>query len=326
MLAPFRALWKQFTGSQANAIMQALWEYFRDEYDNALDYWKKFSISTATSEHLTLIGILQGLARPLIPIPDEDYLVFSDPWELEPDPLEPSHMIPNKGYPSNVGFGEVDLFPLEEHVGKFAEVKQVGQYHYLSSNVFRALLQGNAGSTGVLGSLVALDDMIYAIWKQQHPVTPPVYEFSWAKIKDNAAFPGDLVVDLGVTGDWGDPYELAAEVRLLGNTIYYPVPKVVSKITVGDGTVDPIGLIRILLATDYSDPDNRIYGLNSMWEDDGTPSDFVDNGEDPQWLMSPLTNGELAIMWGEGASWIDEEGPSDEFTYLTNDEIAEMWL
>lgn len=325
MIAPFRALWKQFTGSQINAVMQALWEYFYDTYDATLEYWRKLKIASATSDHLTFIGILQGIARPLIPIPEEDYLVFSETYGLTEDPENPSHLIPDAGYPSKQGFGSVEYFSEEINVGRFADVKQAGRYNYVNTALFRQLLQANSASTGLLGSLVTLDDMLYSAWKMLHPITPPVYRFDWAKQRDNAAFVGDLVVDLGVTGDWDNPYEIEAEVRLLGKTVYYPVPKIVPKLVVGDGSVDPIGLVRILLNTNSTDPDDIIYGLNSMWKDEGTPSDFIDNGEDPQWEMAPLTQGELATMWAGDNTWIDAEGPAEEFMPLTEEDLQEMW-
>ena len=80
MINPISFLWRQFCGPQVVGIMQGLYAYFKESYDTTLEYFRNMSIASATSEHLTVRGALGGVARPLVPIPDEDYLVFSNTY------------------------------------------------------------------------------------------------------------------------------------------------------------------------------------------------------------------------------------------------------
>lgn len=319
MINPISFLWRQFNGPQITAICQALWQYMKDSFDTSLEYFDKLSISTANSDHLTWIGILQGLARPLIPIPDETMFLFDEEYGYIEDPDNPGHMIPDTtSYPSERGFADVgEVFG---EGGKLDYEMYKSGYSYLPDYIFRACLSANSSSEGMLGGLVALDDIIYGIWKMEHPTTVPVYQIKWAGEQDTKYTRADIFVDLGVTGDWAFPYETQAEIKLLGTTVYFPIPKLIPILVEGDSSIDPYGFIRILSTTD-----GDVFGLDAMWAGEGTPSDWVNNGEEPEFDVNPITNSELQLMWAQDNTWIDEEAPSLEFIAMTESELEDMW-
>lgn len=239
MINPISFLWKQLNGPQVSAICNAIWQYFKDTYDSILDYYYDLSIEKANNSHLTFIGLLQGLARPLTEIPEIKDLTFGDSYGYIDDPDNPGHKIPDSQYPTIYGFSALGdeqsqaamggHFPQED-----AEYYQ-GTKRYINDYIFRALLRGNASSEGTLGSIVALDDMLYEIWKKDHPTVPlSRYQFTFCYAIDYAqnAAPGDIYVDLGSLIDWNYAEELQAEVKMLGKTIYYPIPKLIPRITV----------------------------------------------------------------------------------------------
>jgi hypothetical protein len=105
---------------------------------------------------------------------------------------------------------------------------------YLSTNLYRACLGAIANSTGQLGSIVALDDMLNALWSIGNASEVPSYRIMFAAEDAGAYMRGDIEVDLGSESDWYAPYEVQAEISLLGKTIYYPMPKVVVRMIEGD--------------------------------------------------------------------------------------------
>lgn len=321
MISPISFLWRQFSGPQIQAITQAIWQYFRTTYDRTLEYFRTFSLNTATNEHLSLIGIFQGLARPLIAIPEKGVFWFTNAYEYVDDPNNPGHKIPSYDYPSTEGFSSVEEYP-NGVGGKFSANTAPGNYRQLPPALFRRILRANSDSDAELGSLKTLDDILFGVWRLNHSaVTPPTYKFTFTNRVDYPRnTPGDIIVDLGMTGDWQYPYETQAEIKLLGKTVYYPIPKLVAEITPGDARADPIGLIRILVHTQ-----DDIYGLDAMWEGVGTPSDVVDDGENPEWSMSAVTTSELLQMWARDNTWIDEEGPSEDFYPLSLEALEDMW-
>ena len=235
MINPISFLWKQLNGPQISAICNAIWQYFKDSYDNLLDYFYNLSIASANDSHLTFIGLLQGLARPLTDIPSVKYITMGEEYGYIDDPDSPGHKIPDSQYPTPYGFSELGDEQSEvARGGRFpAEDGITEGKRYISSYVFRALLAGNAASKGALGSIVALDDMLYALWKKDHPEsTQSKYLFTFSYTTDETASPGDIFVDLGRLTDWNYAEELQAEVKMLGKTIYYPIPRLIPKITV----------------------------------------------------------------------------------------------
>jgi hypothetical protein len=51
-------------GPQGNSIIRGIFLWFKTWIDPILLYFKQWSIDTATSAHLTLMGILSGIPRP----------------------------------------------------------------------------------------------------------------------------------------------------------------------------------------------------------------------------------------------------------------------
>ena len=321
MLNPISFLWRQLNGPQISAICQALFDYFKNLCDENLDYFNDFTLDTANSEHLSLLGALQGLARPLVPIPDEALFWFEEPYEyvegkgMLPELEFPEHKVPAKNFPSIRGFS---AGPNEEG-GVFAEEKDAnGDYKYIPDYIFRQVLKSNSASTGNLGGLVVLDDILTALFQKENPGLTPIHKFSWHNdIKTGT--PGDIHVDLGVSGDWTHPYEIFAEIKELGNTIYYPIPRLFAHIAEGDSQLDPVGFIRILI---YST--DSVYGLDAMWEGTGTPSDIVLDGKSPDFSVEPITTEMLTAMWRASQTWVDEPSP-DYFIPFTPAEIANLW-
>lgn len=320
MISPLSFIWRQLNGPQIAAICAATWKYFHDTYDSILEYFRTFSIETATDDHLTVIGVWQGLARPLVPVPQGEVFFFTEVYGYIEDPDNPGHLIPDSSYPSVRGFAEVPS-SFTGTGGKFAGQTVPGDYTKVPAAMFRSLLRANSDSEGYLGSLIALDDMLYSLWRRTHSAVAPDYTFEWSTLEAHPTYtPGDIFVDLGMTGDWEYPYETQAEVKLLGKTIYYPIPKLIPILHEGDSSADPLGFVRILVRSEED-----VYGLDAMWAGEGTPSDTVDNGEEPEWDVSPITIAELTTMWGTGSTWIDVEGPAEDFYPISEEDLGEMW-
>ena len=165
-----------------------------------------------------------------------------------------------------------------------------------------------------------MDDMLYEVWKKDRPTTMPAYVFTWANPTDNPRYtPADIFVNLGVTQDWNHPYEVQAEIKLLGNTVYYPIPKLIPVIREGETELDPARWVPILVTTQAG-----VYGLDAMWAGIGTPSDTA-AGPDPDYAILAISDTELQTMWAQDNSWADEEAPGGELVSLTNEEIHNMW-
>lgn len=224
MIAPIDWLWKQFRGPQISAIANAIFEYFRATLDPILDYWNRFTIATANSEHLTIIGALQGIARPIVFVRDNKYFWFSQvPEEGTYYPSVPYEESPH-------GLSSLDNIMVG---GKFSDFEstQEGDYRLVSDALYRLILQSANTTKGEQGSLIWLDDMLYTIWKRVQPSRNPTYSFTILDSESPAVTQhlrsiGDAQVDLGAERDWGEDLfaELLAEVNLLGSTIYYPNP------------------------------------------------------------------------------------------------------
>jgi hypothetical protein len=58
--------WRQMDGPIASVIFDGLQNWFRNMFKTQLDYFHRFSIQTATGSHLTFIGLLMGMPRPLV--------------------------------------------------------------------------------------------------------------------------------------------------------------------------------------------------------------------------------------------------------------------
>lgn len=324
MLNPVTFLWRQLCGPQITAITQALFLYFKRLCDENLDYFNDLSLDTANTQHLSLLGIEQGLARPLVPIPDSKMFWYTQEYDYHPGygyeeyTHYEGHEIPNSEFPSEHGFATGRY-----GVGGVFDKEPDGTtgYEYIPDYIFRCMLKGNSKSSGYLGGLTVLDDMLWELFQRENPGILPNYRFKWySKSTDPFDTPGDIVLNLGTTGDWAHPYEVYAQIKLLGNTIYYPIPKLYPRISEGEATVEPEGLIHIPIDAVESEP-----GLSSMWLDPPiTPSDTVDDGYNPEFSLEPISSVDLSTMWSTSSTWIDEQGP-DYFIPLTTAEIGAMF-
>lgn len=221
MIPPINWLWKQFNGPQIAAIAQAIYRYFKLQFESALDYWNHLSINTALSSHLTTIGALQGVSRPLMNITPETFFWFSE--------------VPGEGtyYPS-VPYKKSDhgLSAIADMSkgGKFSDMSEASKvWDYLSTPLYRAILQGARDSTGEQGSLIYLDDILFKLYTYLNPTaTQGTYKINILTVDDVSTMtrsPGDIQVNLGQEDSWGDSFsEIVAEVDQLGKTLYYPMP------------------------------------------------------------------------------------------------------
>lgn len=238
MINPISFLWRQFNGPQISAFCNAIWEYFNTTYSQTLAYLGHLTIESANTHHLSLLGALQGLARPLVPIPKEDELLFTNDYGykegygVEPATWYAGHLIPDAMFPSNEGVSSLHNPSVG---GKFQQEGSKTGYSYITDYIFRALLRAVAHSEGYLGGLTVLDDMLYEVYRTDYPSETPKYKFVWTnRTTHQHNSPADIIVDMGSTYDWANPYMLYAEINLLGDTVYYPIPRLIPSLTIGD--------------------------------------------------------------------------------------------
>lgn len=223
MINPITFLWRQFNGPQIKAFCQGIWLYFKETYDWNMEYWRRLSIATANEDHITTIGALHGLARPLINIQADDFALFTTvPPEGTYYPSIPYRESPHGlSAVNNMSYG-----------GRFSEVGDISTFNIqkLDIAMFRTILKASVKSQAKLGSLAYLDDILWGIWCAQQgteEVAAP-YTFKILQEEDleqyyNRAC-GDIVVNIGRDVYWGEYNQILAEFNLLGRTVYYPTP------------------------------------------------------------------------------------------------------
>ena len=81
MILPIQYLWKQLDGPQVKGLTKGVEEYWKSLFDDKLDYFNNISIDTANDDHLTLMGLLSGLIRPVIQEPDKTFFYFTEQAE-----------------------------------------------------------------------------------------------------------------------------------------------------------------------------------------------------------------------------------------------------
>lgn len=209
MILPIQYLWKQLDGPQVTGLMKGVEEYWKSLFDDKLDYFNNMSIDTANDDHLTLIGLLSGLIRPVIQEPDKTFFYFTEQAE---------HHFPN-------GFSDLDN--LELGGGLFSKVdKKSLQNVTLDTEYYRALLKAWDRGQGEIGSLMLLDDICAELTALDVGGTP-VYRFSIME-GDNIPVdraPGDVYIDMGNATDWNNPLHVYAVLNGVGNTAYAPQPR-----------------------------------------------------------------------------------------------------
>lgn len=222
MINFFSFWWRQLNGSQITAFFTATFNYIKSTIDTVMDYWNDFSIATATSAHLTLIGCWQGIARPLVSLANVAKFWFSE--------------VPEEGtyYPSvpytesSHGLSAIDNMGVG---GKFDEVDpEAGAYNQINASLFRAILRASSNSKGSPGSLVWLDDVLYGMWRCYNSVDDAEYTIKMLTLEDIATMvtrsAGDLYVNIGSESKWGDTASVLAELGVLSKTLYYPTPTI----------------------------------------------------------------------------------------------------
>lgn len=225
MINPLRFLWKQFGGPQISAFCQGIYEYFKYTYDSTMDYLYTLTISKATSKHLTTIGALQGLARPIVEVQADEYSIFSTIAQPPED-----NYYPHDPYRQSE-HGLSDLSDMSVG-GLLSEVGDAATFanSYISDSIFRTILKASSNSEAKPGSLAWLDDVLYALWLQQHSIEREApYLFDFIDAEEAASLrrgQGDLHINIGREIYWASAYEILAELRVLGETIYYPNPTV----------------------------------------------------------------------------------------------------
>lgn len=209
MILPVKFLWEQLDGPQVRALAQAQFEYFKQMFDDKLDYLSNMSVDTANDSHLTFLGILANFTRPVITVPDKDFFYLTEHFEHNND-----H-----------GFSSIDnrtrggrLVGLE---GATTEARPLNTEHY------RLLLKSYIEGDGELGGLVLLDEICYRLSKLDQPEAVPFYTFEFMEGDDIPAgrAPGDVYIDIGTLDNWNNPMQVYAILRGLGNSTYWPVPQ-----------------------------------------------------------------------------------------------------
>lgn len=223
MILPIRYMWEQLDGPQISGISDALFEYWKSVFDEKLDYFNNISVETANNIHLTLLGLLSGLIRPVISEPDREYFYFSEFPE----------------YPSNHGFGDIE----DQSVGGRLTRLDVGETIHnvsLDEEHYRALLRAWVSGDGEIGSLVLLDDICAELTRLDlGEETDPFYRFVFMEqdIPVDRA-PGDLYLDMRSMDNWHNPTHIYAVLQGLANTAYAPQPRLF--ISIGSsGSVSP---------------------------------------------------------------------------------------
>lgn len=192
-LRPFRFLWKQFCGPQVTAIMTAIFRYMRDTFNNQIEYLSTFSIKTASDTHLTLIGALSGIIRPIVTIVDLANFIFTTEAESGKD-----YGVSAEPGPNQPGGKFTDLY---------TDVRQRTS-ELCPAEYFRQILLAYSQSEAEPMSPVFLAEFLDYLFDILFPTgTRPTYTFSWFDTiyPDSSIMYEDMRLDLGSVNDWGTP-------------------------------------------------------------------------------------------------------------------------
>lgn len=209
MILPIKFLWDQLDGPQVRGISEALFQYFKQMFDDKLDYLNTLSVATANDSHLTFLGILANFTRPIISVPDKDFFFLT---------TEPDH-------DSDHGFSSVSDRTVGGRLvgaeGATTEARPLNTEHY------RLLLKAFIEGDGELGGLVLLDNICYELSKLDQPNIDPFYTFEFMQGESIplGRAPGDVYIDIGTLAEWNNPMQIYAILRGLGDSVYSPVPQ-----------------------------------------------------------------------------------------------------
>lgn len=239
MLHPIRFLWKQFRGPQITGIMTAVYRWMKAKLDTTLDYFNTFSIETANETHLSLIGMIIGLVRPIV-----DFSPFSMFWFTDGGPLG------NNDH----GF---DSIPATGFGGQFSDLQNpdtVQLHEVLPARFYRPLLKAWADYDMDGASLSFLDTVLGLIWDSVQHGVPKAYKIMILTEIDrvqNRSY-GDIVIDLGPQAAWGESVTyIRGMLEGIATTLYNPLPRLFITFS-GDPLEDEQGNML------YTDPDERL--------------------------------------------------------------------
>lgn len=209
MIAPINFLWKQFNGPQIIAFCRAIYNWLKNAFDPTLNYFNTFSIDTATDDHLTTIGTLMGVKRPLIDTSGaEETFQFTATKES-----------------SINGFGNDE----KTFGGKFADVTKLEEQNtYISDEYYRPLLKTISTGKGLPGSLILIDEICSYFYDTYRPNDTKDY---WIYHEldnldaEKGYMVGDILLFLDYIGDWGNnALFIHAIMDVLNLYSYAPLP------------------------------------------------------------------------------------------------------
>jgi len=209
MITPVKYFWEQFNGPQVTAIVRAVFEWLKASFDRTLDYFNGWSVKTVNSKHLTTVGILMGIGRPILRRIRGTQFFFTN-------------SVHGENQHNNVhGFSEVG----GEVGGRFQEIDPLaGEIEVLQDNYYEALLEAVQKSEGEAGSLTLLDDIANALNNVNNAPLFVGYEFTYYRAPYGR--PGDVRLFMGNITDWERWTYVLAAIEAVTNTLYRPEPTV----------------------------------------------------------------------------------------------------
>lgn len=209
MITPVKYFWEQFNGPQVTAIVKATFEWLKNSFDATLDYFNGWSVKTVNSKHLSTIGILMGIGRPILRriAGTQFFFTISSHGENQHNNVH--------------GFSEID----GEIGGRFQELDPLAdKVDVLQDNYYRALLSAVQESEGEAGSLTLLDDIANALNNINNAPLFVSYEFTYYRMPYGR--PGDVRLFMGNITDWDRWTYVLAAIEAVTNTLYKPEPAV----------------------------------------------------------------------------------------------------
>ena len=214
MITPVKYFWEQFNGPQITCIVRAVFEWIKASFDRTLDYFNGWSTATVNDKHLTTIGVLMGIGRPVLRRIASVQFFFTSTSHGE------------GGHGSVHGFSEVG----GEIGGRFGEVEEhAGENEVLQADYFRALLLAIQKSEGVAGSLTLLDDIAYAMNTVNNSPIFTHYDFTY--YDSITGRNGDVQLYMGNVSDWERGTYVLAALDAVINTLYKPEPTVFAEMS-----------------------------------------------------------------------------------------------
>lgn len=203
MIHPLQFLWRQLNGPQVTAIVQAIYNFFKESFDDLLDYFNLFSINSSTPEHAEIIGLLNEFTRPILLEYKRAYFFFT--YRRERGNIER-------------GFSTLSN---KKDGGKFSALADsIKISEKMDIRTYKALLTTYLSSEGQPNSLQMLDDICWRLVQVDAKDPDEThYQIYWNKRNQ-----GSITVDIGYTDQWNNPQRVQAVIESLGKTVFYPEP------------------------------------------------------------------------------------------------------